>query len=63
MYCKYCGAEIDNDSAFCPNCGHDLTSIGTTKTQAVNTNDLIILEAITKIIKMFDHLPWSIIAE
>ena len=25
MKCKYCHAEIDNDSVFCPNCGKKLT--------------------------------------
>lgn len=25
MKCKYCQAEIDNDSVFCPNCGRDLS--------------------------------------
>lgn len=25
MKCKYCQAEIDNDSVFCPNCGKDLS--------------------------------------
>ena len=25
IICKYCQAEIDNDSVFCPNCGRDLS--------------------------------------
>ena len=27
MKCIYCGSEIDNDSTFCPNCGHDLSNL------------------------------------
>ena len=36
MFCKYCGAKIDDDSAFCPRCGKTLqggkkaSSFGTT---------------------------------
>ena len=26
MYCKYCGAEVPNGAAFCPNCGKPVGS-------------------------------------
>ena len=24
MYCKYCGAQVDDDAMFCPSCGKEL---------------------------------------
>ena len=30
MYCKYCGAQIDDDSVICPNCGKQ---VGSTQTK------------------------------
>ena len=27
MKCKYCGAEVPNDTSFCPNCGKDLSKL------------------------------------
>lgn len=31
MFCKKCGAQIDEDSVFCPKCGANQTAISTTK--------------------------------
>lgn len=39
MFCKKCGAEIDNDALFCTNCGAKVKDNAVIrKTTGVNTN-------------------------
>ena len=38
MYCKYCGAVIDNDSRFCAQCGRQLSENDIVAEKAVWTD-------------------------
>ena len=42
MYCRHCGAEIDDDAQFCRNCGETLdtdTGTSTTSEEVTETED------------------------
>lgn len=34
MFCKYCGKELDEHAAFCPNCGAKNDTVGETAARA-----------------------------
>lgn len=34
MFCKYCGKELDERAAFCPNCGAKNDTVGETAARA-----------------------------
>lgn len=38
MYCGYCGAQIENDANFCPNCGKSVQSESTYKQSEAKTS-------------------------
>ena len=47
MYCKYCGAKIDEDSRFCPVCGSNLETVITRsapeKVDEVTVNEPVVI--------------------
>lgn len=42
MFCKYCGATLDDDSVFCTKCGKRLDNKTSATVEDVNTNDIML---------------------
>ena len=40
MFCKKCGAEINDDAEFCPKCGASVNGETTSKTQVVEDGEV-----------------------